>query len=188
LSGNAKRFLQKQAIHLTERVFLLAIAPSTRGFGFALLEGLDMLVNWGDKRVKGDKNRNSLAKVEDLIAQYQPDVLVLQDNSTKPFRRAARIRALSRQIIRVAGTRKVSVALFSHEQVRRVFFADGQGTKHALAEIIANKFPEELGFRLPPKRRAWMSEDSRMDIFDAVALVLMLRRRKAKRTAPKIGV
>jgi hypothetical protein len=68
-------------------------------------------------------------------------------------------------------------------QRKRLFFADGQGTKHALAEILANKSPEELGFRLPPKRRAWMSEHSRMDIFDAVALVLMLRLKKAKRTA-----
>ena len=75
------------------------------------------------------------------------------------------------------------MALFSHEQVRRVFFADGQGIKHALAEIVANKFPEELGSHLPPKRRPWMSEDSRMDIFDAVALVLVLRLNKAKRTA-----
>ncbi len=65
------------------------------------------------------------------------------------------------------------MALFSHEHVRQVFFADGQGTKHALAEILAKRFPEELGSRLPPKRRAWMSEDSRMDIFDAVALALL---------------
>jgi len=55
-----------------------------------------------------------------------------------------------------------------------VFFADGQGTKHALAEILAARFPEELGCRLPPKRRPWMSEDYRMDIFDAVALALVL--------------
>ena len=42
-----------------------------------------------------------------------------------------------------------------------------------MAEILAKRLPEELGFRLPPKRRAWMSEDYRMDIFDAVALALM---------------
>ena len=39
-------------------------------------------------------------------------------------------------------------------------------------QMIAERFPGELGFRLPPKRRPWMSQDSRMDIFDAVALVL----------------
>ena len=161
---------------------ILAIAPSTRGFGFAVLEGLDTLVDWGVKAVEGDKNSQSLAKVEELIAHYQPDLMVLQDISMKPFRRSKRIRQLGKRLINLAARRKIRVALFSHEQVRRVFFADGQGTKHALAEIVANKFPEELGSRLPPKRRPWMSEDSRMDIFDAVALALMLRRNKARRT------
>jgi Holliday junction resolvasome RuvABC endonuclease subunit len=161
---------------------ILAIAPSTRGFGFALLEGLDMLVDWGGKSAEGDKNSQSLAKVEGLIAHYQPDVMALQDTSTKNSRRSVRIRTLSQQIITLAATRKVNVVLFSREQVRRVFFANGQGTKHALAEIIAKRFPEEMGSRLPPKRRAWMSEDSRMDIFDAVALAVMPRLKKAKRT------
>ncbi|MCX6925726.1 MAG: hypothetical protein NT154_21315, partial [Verrucomicrobia bacterium] len=59
--------------------------------------------------------------------------------------------------------------------LRRVFCGARRGTKHALAEIIAQRFPEELGFRVPPKRRPWMSEDFRMDIFDAVALALMVR-------------
>jgi Holliday junction resolvasome RuvABC endonuclease subunit len=154
---------------------ILGIAPSTRGFGFAILEGLDTLVDWGVKSAEGDKNNQSLAKVEELIVRYQPDVMVLQDTSTKPFRRSARIRKLGKRLIALATRRKVSVALFSREQVRQVFFADAQGTKQALAEIVAKRFPEELGSRLPPKRRAWMSEDSRMDIFDAVALVLMLR-------------
>jgi len=56
----------------------------------------------------------------------------------------------------LAQGRTIKVVLFSQQQVRRVFFADGCGTRHALAEIIARRFPEELGFRLPPKRRPWM--------------------------------
>jgi hypothetical protein len=64
--------------------------------------------------------------------------------------------------------------------VLQVFIPDGQGTKHELAEILAKQFPEELGSRLPPKRKAWMSEDSRMGIFDAVALALVFRLKKIK--------
>jgi hypothetical protein len=45
---------------------ILAIAPSTRGFGFAVLEGEASLVDWGVKTAKGDKNKQSLAKVEKL--------------------------------------------------------------------------------------------------------------------------
>src|ERR1039457_2771097 len=152
---------------------ILAIAPSTRGFGFAVLEGQETLVDWGVKTVKGDKNVQSLAKVEKLIAHYQPGLLVLEDASAKGSRRSPRIRKLSQQIINMAVTRKVSVKLFSRDQVMKTFTTDGHGTKHAMAEIIAKRFPEELGSRLPPKRKPWMSEDSRMNIFDAVALALL---------------
>jgi Holliday junction resolvasome RuvABC endonuclease subunit len=155
---------------------ILSIAPSTRGFGFAVLEDKDTLMDWGVKTVQGNKNANSLAKVEELIAHYQPGVLVLQD--TEGSRRSVRIKALSRKIIAMAATREVSVKLFSQERVRRTFFADGQGTKHAVAEIIAKRFPEELASRLPPKRKPWMSEDYRMNIFDAVALILVFRLKK----------
>ena len=154
---------------------ILAIAPSTRGFGFAVLEGLNTLVDWGVKSITGDKNSGSIAKVEAMIAHYQPDLMVVENTSMKPFRRSGRIRALTKRIIRLAESRGVTVILFSREQVRRALFVDGQGTKYALAEIIAKRFPDELGFRLPPKRRPWMSEDSRMDIFAAVALALMVR-------------
>lgn len=135
-------------------------------------------MDWGVKTVQGNKNANSLAKVEELIAYYQPNVLVLQD--TEGSRRSARIKALSRKIIALAATRKVSVKLFSQAQVRRTFFADGKGTKHAVAEIIAQRFPEELASRLPPKRKPWMSEHYQMDIFDAVALAVMFQSKKVR--------
>ncbi len=147
-------------------------------FGYAVFEDKDTLVDWGVKTVQGNKNANSLAKVEELIAYYQPNVLVLQD--TEGSRRSARIKALSRKIIALAATRKVSVKLFSQAQVRRTFFADGKGTKHAVAEIIAQRFPEELASRLPPKRKPWMSEHYQMDIFDAVALAVMFQSKKVR--------
>ena len=157
---------------------ILGIAPSTRGFGFALLEGLNTLVDWGVKSIEGDKNTGSVARVKAMIAHYEPDVLVLENTLVRPFHRAERIRRLTRRIVSVSKSQNVSVILFTREQVRRVFFGDDHGTKYALAEILSKRFPDELGFRLPPKRRPWMSEDSRMDIFDAVALALAVRKAK----------
>jgi hypothetical protein len=48
---------------------ILAIAPSTKGFGYAVLEGHKMLVNWGVKSVEGDKNAGAIEKIEDMIAR-----------------------------------------------------------------------------------------------------------------------
>ena len=146
-----------------------------------MLEGHKLLVDWGVRTVEGNKNAGSIEKVAEMIAHYNPHVMVLEDTVTKGSRRSPRIKALTKRLIAVAESRAIKVALFSRKQVRRVFFGDAGGTKYALAEIIAQRFPEELGFRLPPKRRPWMSEDSRMDIFDAVALALVLRLKHAKR-------
>jgi Holliday junction resolvasome RuvABC endonuclease subunit len=166
---------------------ILAIAPTFRGVGFAVLEERDTLVDWGVKRVYGDKNTNSVAKVKELIAQYSPDVLVLPDTLSKDVRRYPRIKALCKKIVAVATTQKTEVALLSKQQVKRVFFADGEGTKHALAEIIAKRFPEELASRLPPERKAWVCEHYQMDIFDAVALALAVRGCAIQQTANMVN-
>jgi Holliday junction resolvasome RuvABC endonuclease subunit len=153
---------------------ILAITPSTRGFGYAVIEGQKTLVDWGVKSSEGDKNAGSIEKVKEMIALYNPQVLVLEDTAAKGSRRSPRIKALTKRLVVLAEKRSIRVALFSQKQVRRFFFGDAEGTKDALAKIVAERFPEELGFRLPPKRRDWMSEDSRMGIFDAVALGLMV--------------
>jgi len=52
-----------------------------------------------------------------------------------------------------------------------------------MAEFIAKQFPDELASRVPPRRKAWTSEINRMDIFDEVALAVVFRMNKTKRTA-----
>lgn len=132
--------------HIPPKHFrILAIAPSTRGFGFAVLEGQETLVDWGVKSVKGDKNAQSLKKVAELVVHYQPGVLVLENASAKGSRRSSRIRTLVRQIIQMAATRNVRTKLFARDRVMKTFIADGDRTKQALAEIMAQRFSEQLG-------------------------------------------
>ena len=161
---------------------ILAIAPSTRGFGFAVLDNDKRLLDWAGKSVKGDKNSGCMKKVQQLIVQYQPEVIVLPDASAKGSRRSQRIRALCQQLIDAAGTQKIRVGSFSSLQVRQNLLGNSQVTKHELAQEITKEFPEELATRLPSKRKPWMSEDHRMDIFDAVALGLVYLCRRQKRS------
>lgn len=153
----------------TNERLILAVAPSTRGFGYAVFEG-NSLLDWGVKQVKKDRNAGCVAKVQDLLEQYHPRKVVLEDFSAKTSRRALRIRELGEKLAELAPKHGAKVLSFPIEKVKRSFFPDGDGTKHRVAEVIASRFPNELGFRLPPKRKPWMSEDYRMDIFDAVAL------------------
>ena len=149
---------------------ILAIAPLSHGLGYALMEGSDKLVACGNKAILRDKNAKALAWVNRFIQFYQPDVLVLPDVNAADTRRAARIKTLHRKIVAWAGKLQLKVRLVSVTQVRTQLLGAAKGTKFAVAQTLAAKFPDELALRLPPKRRPWMSEDPRMDIFDAVGL------------------
>jgi len=155
-----------------KHIRILAIAPLSRGLGYAVMEGPEKLVASGNKAILRDKNAKAMAWVNRFIQLYQPDVLVLPNVTAADTRRAARIKTLHRKIIAWAGKKQVKVRLVSVTQVRTRILGTTKATKFAVAQMLAEKFPVELGTRLPPKRRPWMSEDPRMDIFDAVGLAM----------------
>ena len=154
----------------TKQVRILAIAPCTRGFGYAVMEEPKTLVDWGIRTVKGDKNAQCLVHVEAMIALYQPTILVLQDHLDEDFRRSPRVRTLIVELNALARRRKIAVKRFSNAEVRVTLCGDADKTKHDMAVKLTDEFSEELASRLPPKRRAWTSEPYQMSIFDAVAL------------------
>jgi len=154
---------------------LLAIALSSRGLGYAVLEGEKFLVEYGNTSVKGDKNRKCLVKLEKLIALYRPDALVLQNATAKGSHRAPRIEKLNQQAIDAARKHRLKVTLFSGRQLRSLLLGNARGTKQEMAEMLVKHFPNELASRLPLKRRSWEGADARMDIFDAVGLAVAYR-------------
>ena len=153
----------------TKDIRVLAIDPSTRGFGFAILEGPERLIDWAVKETKVNKNAKSLKLIDDLIDRYQPNVIVVEDYEGKGSRRCYRVGALINDISKLAAKRKIMVRSFSRAKVKQAFFESGAVNKHEIASAIAKGFPE-LAPRLPRVRKPWMSEDYRMSIFDAVAL------------------
>jgi Holliday junction resolvasome RuvABC endonuclease subunit len=155
----------------TKDIRALAIDPSTRGFGFAVLEGPERLVDWGVKETKVNKNVKSLKLIDDLIERYQPSVLIVEDYRGKGSRRCRRIQELINDISKLGSKKKIRVKSFSRVKVKQAFFESGAETKEDIALDIAKRFPE-LAPRLPRFRKPWMSEDYRMSIFDATALAL----------------
>jgi len=152
---------------------ILAIDPTTRGFGFAVLEGPMSLVDWGVKEAKGKTNKNerSLNLIEDLIIHYRPDVIVVEDYDGQDSRRCPRVAGLIRRVAQLAGKRKIIIRSFSRSMVRDAFSEVHAHTKHQIAEAVSSRFPE-LVPRMPKFRKCWMPEDYRMNFFDAIALGL----------------
>lgn len=162
----------------SKQIRILAIALTARGFGYCVMENQAILES-GNKEVKGDKNEQSVVKIERLLKQFLPGVLVLQNVNAAGCRRAPRIKALHRQIVELAAKSGLKISLLSGKLLREALLGDAKGTKHEMAETLAEKYPAELAMKLPPKRRAWENEDGRMDMFDAVGLAVVVKCRSA---------
>ncbi len=151
---------------------VLAIDPTPNGFGFAVMEGVDSLIDWG-VRIAGqdDKNSRCLVLVSELIEIYRPDYLILEELRKGRSPRSQRVHELIELIANRASERDVKVRRFAKSQIRRTFSDSGRATKEQIAARTAERLPE-LRPRLPRHRFPWMSENYSMAVFDAAALGL----------------
>jgi Holliday junction resolvasome RuvABC endonuclease subunit len=154
-----------------DEVRVVAIDPGGSKFGFAVLEGEDRLIDWGLRKVRKGRKAHGTRRVIDLLDCYRPDALIVEDVSSKHAGRSPRIRRLVKAVIALGAERKIPTYSFPRSQIRAVFLQAGAFTKEEIAGVVAGRFPA-LEVRLPPKRRPWMSEDNRINLFEAVALAL----------------
>ena len=153
--------------HISQYMRVLALDPSRQGFGFAVVESRGKLVDWGVARVWGKSDQAFVARVEELVLRYLPVAIALGEPDGRRSPRAARrIRLLASY----AHQSRIHALHMSPTDVRATLQRPG-ATKHEVAETLVDLFPE-LEPYLPPHRRPWMSEDARMDIFDALALAI----------------
>lgn len=150
---------------------VLAIDPAAKGFGFAVMEPGTGLVAWGTRDARDDKYGTALRRAAELLDTYRPAIVVLEDCRAEGSRRRPHVRRLLRSIERLAAQRGVKVRLVPPSTRLAAFAEAGATTKYQVATALAERFPV-LRHRLPPVRKPWMTEDHRMGIFDAVALLV----------------
>lgn len=156
---------------LTKYQLVMAVFPSTRGFGFTVFEGPLRPVDWGVKIVSDDKNSRSLEKVEKLVELYKPDVIVVEDYKGEGSRRAKRIEELVNDIVSLAKEYDIAVECYSRANIRSFFSRYGAVNKYEIAKTIAG-WISSFETSLPPPRKIWESEHHRMALFDAASLAL----------------
>lgn len=147
----------------------MGISFSSKGFGYAILEGSDRLIEWGFASETGIKNKPALKKFKVLVEKCEPDILALQNLD---FNRSQKVKALHNEVMTLAAVHSISTAVLRKQQINILLDSEVKATKHQLACWLAEKFPNELADRLPPKRKPWQGEDGRIKIFEAVALAL----------------
>jgi Holliday junction resolvasome RuvABC endonuclease subunit len=146
---------------------VLAIDPSTRGLGFAILEGPHRLLDWGVKEATENKDAKCVEIVLELIDHYRPHILVLENTAAEGSLRRARVRGLLEAIRTAARQKGVKVLEETSGRVRRAFVPK----KDTIAAAIAGRFPE-LASRLPRPRKCGDNEHSAMPVFDAMAFAM----------------
>lgn len=151
-----------------KRVRVLAVDPTSKGFGFAVIEVDLFLVDYGIARVWSARMREFIDRAYSVVEKYRPVMIVLPRGSSAKSqrRRRAKLSAFAAHL----RLHHHPVVMLPRDSVLKTFEPSGT-TKHEIAIAIAKAFPE-LTSRLPRKRRPWMSEDESMNVFDAVALAL----------------
>jgi hypothetical protein len=143
---------------------ILAIDPTSRGFAFAVLEAPAFLVDWGERIVPA-KSGGLLRKVDELLSRYEPALLVIENLAAPGSRRRKRASTEIRSIELLALKRGLMAERISRLSVTDAFAP--VKSKFEVALRLAEIFPV-LAQRLPRKRKAWTTEDARMNIFDAL--------------------
>jgi hypothetical protein len=143
---------------------ILAIDPTSRGFAFAVLEASAFLVDWGERIIPA-KTGGLLRKVDELLSRYKPDLVAIEDVVVPHTRRRKRAQKEIRLIELLALKRGLMAQRISRLAVRGAFAP--AKSKFDVALRFAEIFPA-LGERLPRKRKAWTTEDARMNVFDAL--------------------
>jgi hypothetical protein len=149
---------------------VLALHATTRGFAYSIFDGPGQLIDWGIKHVRrGDKNKESLATIERLIVRYDPHAIAIEDVTEAGSRRVSRVRALYREIEKLADRANLECYAYPWQMVFSVFKDGKPKTRHDLAQMVAVILPD-IARRLPPKRKIWLPQDPRQALFDAAAL------------------
>jgi len=163
---------------LTPRLsVVLAVKPTHRGFGWVAFEGPFAPYDWGIVEKRRKRQEGSLAALEKLIERLHPESLLLeaferpQWKKTGSKKKPDGTQRVSRAMVALAADRGVDVAIYTRGDVQACFASVGARTRDEIAAAVA-RHVEAFRHRLPKPRKPWESEDRRMALFSAAALVL----------------
>lgn len=149
---------------------IFALHATSRGFGYVVFEGPFAPYDWGMVTARGDKNATCLRKLEKMLDRFIPETLLLEE-ATSVANRSDRIGRLYKAIGNLCISRNIDVVIYKLGDIKACFASVGARTRQEIAETVARQI-EAIGHRKPKPRKPWQSEDRRMSMFCAAALVL----------------
>ncbi len=148
-----------------------ALHATSRGFGYVVFEGPFTPHDWGSVTARGEKNAVCLRKLDAMLERFTPEALLLEAFGEGSSVRSDRIVRFYQAAASMAASRGIDVCIYPLRDVKACFAKVGARTRQEIAEAVGRHI-DAFGHRLPKPRKAWQSEDRRMALFCAAALVL----------------
>jgi hypothetical protein len=150
-----------------KNVRIIALDLRPRKFGYVVLEGPARLVDCGVKRFQS--TLQYVERIQNLIKTFQPSVIVVRRMRKGSQRDCPALRRVYRRIGQSVRSNHFPIIRVNDAAIRRTLHDCAKPTKEKMARMIGGLFPELL-WHVPPPRRPWQPEHSRMPLFDAAAL------------------
>ncbi len=150
---------------------VLGLHPMRDGFAWIVYDGPFNPWAWRMVWVGAADNAVILAKATRVLDVFKPRTLVLEAFDPSVSVRSARIARLGRALVASACERGIEVVVLRRSDVQDCFSPFGAVTRQEIADEVARHTPS-LAALLPTKRRIWETENLRMALFCAAALVV----------------
>lgn len=147
---------------------VLAVHPTSSGFGWAFFDGIGALTEWGIASGKEGRKVRLLARFERLLTRFEPAVVVLEAHENE---RAHRIVMLCRAFMQAASAAGARTYTYDREAIAAALDIPARSSRYDVACRVAGLLPE-LSHRIPRKQAFGASEDPRQSLFAAAALAL----------------
>jgi Holliday junction resolvasome RuvABC endonuclease subunit len=156
---------------------VLGIDPGTRLTGIVVLEG-DDLIYYAVKELRRMRPGFQLMRatrdaVNDVIERFSPDVVAYETSYYIQQTTSPLLGEQEREIRRLGKAAGLKVVAYSPLYVRQQLCADAYVTKHMVAQVLVQRFPELAGYRVnqtPRSERYWLN------MFDALAVAVVAAR------------
>ena len=154
---------------------VLAIDPGTKEMGVAVLQSGALVYHDVKVIKKGRSPRETLDRgrtaVATLIADFRPEILVIEKTFVGRNRNASLLNVLADEIQALGIQNRLKVLIFAPNAVKKAICGYGWATKAEVAKAVISRYPE---------LRAYMGSDRKWktrfhaNMFDAVALAMMV--------------
>jgi len=152
---------------------ILAIDPGTRHVGIAVLQGSHLVyhgvLTMPHRRALEAVRRNTSVLMHELLQDFRPTILAIEENSIGSNRAKSRLHAVVSEILRTGRRERLEVVTKTASTVKKLVTGNGRASKEEVARAVAQCYPELKAYlRQTAKWRARYHGN----MFDAVALGL----------------